>query len=329
MWDIFISHASEDKEEIALPLAHELTRYGYRVWLDKWELAPGDSLRQKIDEGLASSRLAVVVLSDHFLRKQWPQAELDALFTASLHGVRPIFPIWHRIDVETLSQRSPLMASRLAAMSSEGPERLAEGIAKKLGVRARPLEIRVDLRDLSIVGGVDSLANVIRESEDVPGSCSHRRINVVFEKGSRREEEEIARGIRWLFTLGSLTSPLRANYTLAETVSCFVRKYNYGGNFTGMKRLELWRLSDISWYTGVYLAPDEAKLVCDSSSVREVLFALGPLFDLEPSILARKAVPQILFEYFRCEQRDKRDYSNDAEHILDLNEWRFGPRLVR
>ncbi len=55
-WDVFISHASEDKKAVVLPLADALKKAGIKVWLDQQELRIGDSLREKIDEGLAKSR---------------------------------------------------------------------------------------------------------------------------------------------------------------------------------------------------------------------------------------------------------------------------------
>ena len=51
MWDIFISHESEDKKEIARPLAEALRQAGLRVWYDEFVLKPGDSLSLKIREG--------------------------------------------------------------------------------------------------------------------------------------------------------------------------------------------------------------------------------------------------------------------------------------
>jgi TIR domain len=50
-WDVFISHASEDKEVVALPLAKALEGAAVRVWLDQERLQIGDSLRASIDEG--------------------------------------------------------------------------------------------------------------------------------------------------------------------------------------------------------------------------------------------------------------------------------------
>jgi hypothetical protein len=55
-WDAFISHASEDKDSVARPLANHLAGFGLKVWLDESELHLGDSLREKIDAGLAQSR---------------------------------------------------------------------------------------------------------------------------------------------------------------------------------------------------------------------------------------------------------------------------------
>jgi len=69
-WDIFISHASEDKVTVARPLAAALRRAGVRVWLDEHELRVGDSLSEKVDEGLSQSRFGVVILSPGFFAKR-------------------------------------------------------------------------------------------------------------------------------------------------------------------------------------------------------------------------------------------------------------------
>ena len=80
-YDVFISHASEDKEGVVRPLAHVLRRGGLKVWYDEFELRIGDSLRRKIDMGLARSRFGVVVLSRSFFGKGWTNYELDGLVT--------------------------------------------------------------------------------------------------------------------------------------------------------------------------------------------------------------------------------------------------------
>jgi hypothetical protein len=75
-WDVFISHASEDKESIVHSLAVALKDRGLQVWYDAFTLKLGDSLRASIDRGLVQSRFGVVVLSKHFFAKHWPLQEL-------------------------------------------------------------------------------------------------------------------------------------------------------------------------------------------------------------------------------------------------------------
>lgn len=74
---LFISHASEDKSDVVRPLANALKEAGLTVWYDEFELRIGDSLRRKIDKGLASSRFGVVVLSKAFFGRGWPEYELS------------------------------------------------------------------------------------------------------------------------------------------------------------------------------------------------------------------------------------------------------------
>ena len=68
--DVFISHASEDKEDIVRPLANALMSKNLDVWYDEFTLRIGDSLRQKIDKGLANSRVGLVVLSPSFIANE-------------------------------------------------------------------------------------------------------------------------------------------------------------------------------------------------------------------------------------------------------------------
>ncbi len=91
-WDVFISHASEDKADVALPLRDALVALGVTVWLDKTELRIGDSLRRKIDEGIRSSRFGVVVLSKHFLRRGGPTTNWTVWLPARWQGSRRCCP---------------------------------------------------------------------------------------------------------------------------------------------------------------------------------------------------------------------------------------------
>jgi len=131
-WDVFISHASEDKAEIAVPLSERLKEMGLRVWLDKFELTVGDSLRQTIERGLAGSRFGVVIISPDFLNKYWPQAELDGLTAREAAGVKVVLPVWHRVDEAHVRKHSPILAGKLAATTNNGIEHVANQLMRAI-----------------------------------------------------------------------------------------------------------------------------------------------------------------------------------------------------
>jgi hypothetical protein len=131
-FDLFISYASEDKEFVR-PLAEALRSAGVSVWYDETELHFGDSLVERINAGLSGADFAIVVLSEHFLSKKWPQKELDALLTGERdRGVPRILPVWHGITAKQVRSSSPIIADRHAVSSDIGVERLA----RKPGQRA-------------------------------------------------------------------------------------------------------------------------------------------------------------------------------------------------
>lgn len=136
-FDFFISHASEDKPDVASPLYEALTRRGLEVWFDKAELQVGDSLRRKIDQGLSASTFGVVILSASFFAKEWPQKELDGLFareTAASEDDPPvILPIWHRVTKDEVARFSPMLASKLAlTTTTQTIEEIAELLSKRV-----------------------------------------------------------------------------------------------------------------------------------------------------------------------------------------------------
>lgn len=147
-YDVFISHASEDKVKVARPLADKLRELGLRVWLDEFELRLGDSLRRSIDYGLAQSRFGVVILSPAFFRKEWPQRELDALVTRELRTGKVVLPIWHNVTHDEILEYSPILADRLGVSTNRGLEYVAQQIFQvineppHLGTIREPLPIK-------------------------------------------------------------------------------------------------------------------------------------------------------------------------------------------
>ncbi|MEK6642566.1 MAG: toll/interleukin-1 receptor domain-containing protein, partial [Planctomycetota bacterium] len=132
-YDVFISHASEDKETVVLPLTDELTKRGLRVWVDYRELQLGDTLRQRIDDGLIRSRFGVVVISPRFFAKRWPQTELDGLVALEMsEGKKRILPVWHDVEYESVAKQSPTLAARLAVKWNDGLSRVANDIERAI-----------------------------------------------------------------------------------------------------------------------------------------------------------------------------------------------------
>ena len=116
--DFFISHASEDKDGLVRALASALQARGATVWYDELTLKVGDSLRRNIDRGLAGSRFGVVVLSEHFFRKEWPNKELDGLVALETEGRTRILPIWHKVSKDEVATFSATLADKVALNSS-------------------------------------------------------------------------------------------------------------------------------------------------------------------------------------------------------------------
>jgi hypothetical protein len=118
-FDVFVSHATEDKNSVVRPLAHALEERGVNVWYDEFELRVGDSLRRKIDAGIARSRFGLVVLSPAFFAKNWPQYELDGLVALDMSdGGRRLLPIWHEITKDEIIRHSPSLVDRVALSTS-------------------------------------------------------------------------------------------------------------------------------------------------------------------------------------------------------------------
>lgn len=117
-YDVFISHASEDKDAVVRPLANALVQHGLRVWYDEFELKIGDSLRRKINKGLANSRFGIVVLSRDFIKKGWTNYELDGIISKAVSGEQVMLPIWHEITKQEIIAYSPSLADKVARNTS-------------------------------------------------------------------------------------------------------------------------------------------------------------------------------------------------------------------
>jgi len=145
MPSVFICHASEDKAAIARPLAVALRDRHVEVWFDEFSLRVGDSLREKIDEGLAKSDFGIVIVSPAFFAKRWTQRELSGLVAREMAGTRAIvLPVWHDIDRDAVVAQSPPLADVFAATSDAGIELVVEQLLKTIRPVESPLVIARD-----------------------------------------------------------------------------------------------------------------------------------------------------------------------------------------
>jgi hypothetical protein len=101
------------------PLAHALQERGLNVWYDEFELRVGDSLRRKIDAGIARSRFGIVALSTPFFPRGGRSYELDGLVTMAVNGKQGILPLWHEFSKDEVVRQSPSLADKVALRTSD------------------------------------------------------------------------------------------------------------------------------------------------------------------------------------------------------------------
>jgi Leucine-rich repeat (LRR) protein len=211
-WDVFVSHASEDKEAVVIPICKLLQRAGLRVWLDVSEIKLGDSIRARIDEGLARSRFGVVVLSPAFLAKKWTSNELGALFALEDEGQRRLLPVWHNLTFDEIRAKSPLLADRAAANTSDGSDAVAARIVDTVLYRAHGNSDEGFLTETQLLArmiGVSTPASAI-----VSFLASHPNI-VLKSFGIRGDAElELLNSLSALIAIDNMLSLRRAEHNL-------------------------------------------------------------------------------------------------------------------
>ena len=140
VYDVFISHASEDKDTFVRPLAVALNALGVTVWYDEFSLRPGDSISRSIDKGIAGSQHGLVVISRAFIEKPWPEYELRGLVTREIGGAATIVPIWHGVGKEEVASFSPPLADKLAIRTDEST---AADVALQVVATVRPTHLQI------------------------------------------------------------------------------------------------------------------------------------------------------------------------------------------
>jgi len=132
-YDVFVSHAWEDKEDFVDEFVETLTALDIKVWYDKRQIKWGDSMRERIDDGLKKSRFGVAVLSPNYIaeNKYWTKAELDGLFQLESVNGKTLLPIWHNLTKQQVMNYSPIIANKKAmTTASMTAQEIAEELLK-------------------------------------------------------------------------------------------------------------------------------------------------------------------------------------------------------
>lgn len=152
LYDVFICHASDDKQSLVRPLAEGLRAKHIEVWYDEFTLELGDSIRRAIDRGLRQSRFGIVILSKAFFEKGWTQYELDALVERETSArAKVILPVWHGVSHDEVAEYSQALAGKRAARSDDLEQVISE-IVRVIHPAGSPLLIA---RDIVIEWGGD------------------------------------------------------------------------------------------------------------------------------------------------------------------------------
>lgn len=130
-YDVFVSHAWEDKVDFVEAFVRALKDREIKVWYDKSKIKWGDSMRARIDDGLRKSKFGVAILSPNYIAegKYWTKAELDGLFQMESINGKTLLPIWHNLTKKQVMDYSPILASKLAMTTAT---MTAEEIADEL-----------------------------------------------------------------------------------------------------------------------------------------------------------------------------------------------------
>lgn len=115
-YDVFLSHATEDKDTVAIPIKKELEKLGLTVWIDvdKANDLSTMGLRKEIDSAIYNSKYAVIVLSPDYIRKAWTNREFDGITSMEMAKKQTLLCVWHNVTLNAVLEYSPPLANKFA-----------------------------------------------------------------------------------------------------------------------------------------------------------------------------------------------------------------------
>ncbi len=129
---VFVSHSSQDKGSVKI-LAERLISSGVDAWYAEWEIGPGDSFVQKINEGLEECDKFAIVISENSVKSRWVQEELSSAVVRRIESEAEIIPV--RLDNTPV----PAVINHLHWVKMPPPEEEFDKLLKSIfGVNDKP-----------------------------------------------------------------------------------------------------------------------------------------------------------------------------------------------
>jgi hypothetical protein len=131
-YDVFISHAVEDKIPLANELAARLEQEGLKVWYSSEALRVGSSITQTVHDGLDNSRYGIVILSKTYLSKNWTLREFFELLARHREGTKVILPVLLDVTPKDLAEKDLTMADLFAVRADRGIDHVVKTLLKEI-----------------------------------------------------------------------------------------------------------------------------------------------------------------------------------------------------
>ena len=143
-YDVFISHAVEDKIEIANELCKRLERAGLKVWYSGNELSIGDRIESMIQKGLEQSRFGIAVLTKHYIKKNWTMREFYSMLAKERDDRKVILPVLHDISISDLRAKDLTIADKFGISTANGLDHVVNRIKNVISKeKAQENELKV------------------------------------------------------------------------------------------------------------------------------------------------------------------------------------------
>ncbi len=92
-YEIFLSHASEDKAEIARPIFEACKKAGLKAFLDEEHIGWGENFTKKINTALGAARTVLIIVSSNSVSKDWPLAEINTALAFEVERKKRVIAI--------------------------------------------------------------------------------------------------------------------------------------------------------------------------------------------------------------------------------------------